>query len=235
MPADGRAMGGIEWGARMHRMPPHSWDQGPGSTEPCSPFASLLLSTTGMGRPRPLDSGLDRGVPKPSNKKKRRLSDGGAPAGGILNGGAAAAAVPKQKRPLSAAAGGSTLSCPAAVTRALARAVDSQQRTLCVLLSDAPDAGTILFRMGWDATHSIQFAVSRAGSDDADPTTTQTPPPPPPPHTTALAELVRGWKGSGGKGKCCVVVADGRQDAAARYPLLRQQQPQARYVFRQIV
>lgn len=96
----------------------------------------ISSSIAGMGRPRPGDSGvLDRGVPKP-NKKKRRLSDG-APAGGGING---TAAVQKGK---VAAATGSALSCPAVVTRALARAVETQQRTLCVLLSDAPDAGTI--------------------------------------------------------------------------------------------
>jgi len=90
-----------------------------------------------MGRSLlPERSSLDRGEPKPHpSGKKRRLSDGGAGAG-RSNG----LAVQKAK-----ASTGPALSCPAAVTRALARAVEARQRTLCVLLSDAPDAGTY----GW--------------------------------------------------------------------------------------
>lgn len=84
-----------------------------------------------MGRPRPADAGVYRAGPKPS-KKKRRLSDG------------AAAPTPETKqgaRHGHAAAAGAALSCPEVVTRALCRAVEAQQRLLCVLLSDAPDAG----------------------------------------------------------------------------------------------
>lgn len=85
-----------------------------------------------MGRPRPADAGLDRAVPKPSSSKKRRLSDGAA---GLQQ------ATKQAARPGKAAATGAAPGCPAAVARALGRAVESQQRLLCVLLSDAPDAG----------------------------------------------------------------------------------------------
>lgn len=84
-----------------------------------------------MERPRPADAGLDRALPKPCTKK-RRLSDGAA---GLKQ------ATKQAARPGKAAAAGAAPSCPAAVTRALGRAVESQQRLLCVLLSDAPDAG----------------------------------------------------------------------------------------------
>lgn len=91
-----------------------------------------------MGRPRPPESGLDRGVPKqPTMKRKRRLSDGSHDA----------AAARKQEPQQTPQQAGGTTSCPVVLKRALARAVEAQQRTLCVLLSDAPDAGTILIRM----------------------------------------------------------------------------------------
>jgi hypothetical protein len=91
-----------------------------------------------MGRPRPA---LDRGVPKP--QKRRRLSeeeDGGS------SNGLAIMAVQKQgagagRERAAAAAAPPALSCPATVTRVLGRAVEARQRTLCLLLSDAPDAG----------------------------------------------------------------------------------------------
>lgn len=101
----------------------------------------FIIYSADMGRPRPPESGLDRGVPKPLNKKRQRLSDG------------AAAARKQEPQQTPQQAGGQT-SCPVVLKRALARAMEAQQRTLCVLLSDAPDAGTIMIRHvcddGWD-------------------------------------------------------------------------------------
>lgn len=102
-----------------------------------------------MGRPRPADAGVDRAVPQPPSKKKRRLSDG-----------AAAALEAKQgARHGKPAAAGAALCCPAAVTRALGRAVEAQQRLLCVLLSDAPDAGAYRMHPVADWTHAVGAAT----------------------------------------------------------------------------
>ena len=94
----------------------------------------------------------DRGEPR-AKKKKRRLPS--AQQQQQQQGDAAAGAVQKTRPPAQAA----PVSCPADVTEALARAVRTGHRTLCVLLSDEPDAGACVWGLApgpWKAKDTLR-------------------------------------------------------------------------------